>query len=258
MSKQNTSPTNSGELQPADGAILQHVALYRLTFAHPVQRLFFPAEDFDEPSHALRRAGDALHGLAGSGLLTCKEGKHELRFNKDFKYYVLTHRGAKTIGAKQTRPASNPNKDLAILWACTMEEKRFHRVTANDIGELFPKHTPHHNIPHILSEQAYDEGQSTCVLYRVYVTTSEPSDITKHCLEHYKKCCKNESLAPLVDVGDYGFAILVTTEERRKHVQKLLANNDGEKLSLSRLARFTVRLGPNHATLRQAIKGLPP
>lgn len=252
----STSPTNSGKPCPTDLPILKHVALYGLTFTHPVQRLFFPVEQFDSVAEARQRAGDALHALSLEGLLSCKDRKQALRFHRDQKYYILTRRGAKLIGSKYSKPAANPNKDLAILWACVMGSRRFHRVTNDEMERLLPNDTPSHVVQHIVGEQEFGAGKSTCVLYRVYSTGAEAKAIANYVRKYYTESCSNESLRPMVEVGDYGFAILVPTEERRGEVQKQLAKPRGDQAPLNKLARFTVRLGPTHATLRQAIEDL--
>jgi hypothetical protein len=236
-------------------AILRHVGLYRLSFVHPIQRLFFSEEEFGDSLQALQRAGNALHGLQCLGLLASKHGKHQLEFSKQ-KYYILTPQGAKLIGIAPKSP--NPNNDLAILWACTMDKKRFHRLETKEVAELFPDNPPAKNVPHIISQQDYDEDKTTNIVYRVYVTGHSASQIVKYVKQHYAKSIANDCLRPLVEVGDYGFAVLVPTEQRRKEVQKFLAKVDSNQSSLNRQARFSVRLGPTADTLREAIKELSP
>ncbi len=253
MAKPNGTPINSGE-RPTDLPILRHVALYGLTFTYPVQRLFFPEDKFENRENALERAGDALHGLACAGLLTTTYQKEPLRFNKDYKYYILTKEGANRVGAKPgvTKPPKDTSTSLAILWMCTMEKKRFYRVEHDELQSILGDRAPHHNVYHVLSEDKFGP-----VVYRVYASDSEPSDVLKHaaknCLE---PALNNSTLRPLVDVGDYGFAILLPDERRRSATQKLFAKAKEDGPSLSRIARFTIRLGPTPQTLAEAIRGL--
>ncbi len=253
MAKPKATPTNSGD-RATDLPILRHVALYGLTFTYPVQRLFFPEDQFESREKALERAGNALHGLSCTGLLTQTYGKEPLRFNNDYKYYILTKEGAKRIGAKSTvtKPPKDIETSLAILWLCTMEKKRFHRVDREDLLPILGEKAPHHNVNHVVSDD-----ELGAVLYRIYATTSEPGDVLKHA----KKNCltpalENAALKPLIEVGDYGFAVLVPNEQRRSATQKLFSQQKNDGPSLSRLARFTVRLGPTPQTLDEAIKGL--
>lgn len=193
-------------------------------------------------------------------MLTSTSAKLPLRFNKDYRYWILTPAGCKRIGvrSKRAKPTSEPNNDLAILWACTMDMKRFHRLTLDEVKELFPDKPPHQLLTHAISEQEDDQRNPVPIIYRLCPTVAEPKQVLRQAKGYYEDTLKNESLRPLVEVGDYGFAILVSTEQWRKEVQKELSKSDGEKTSMTRLARFTVRLGPRQETLREAIKGLNP
>jgi hypothetical protein len=216
--------------------------------------LFFPEDQFENREKALERAGDALHGLTCTGLLTSTYEKEPLRFNKDYKYYILTKEGAKRILAKPglTKPPKDIATSLAILWLCTMDKKRFYRVDRDDLLPILEDKAPHHNVNHVISADEFGPA-----LYRVYATDSEASDVLKHatknCLE---PALENPTLRPLVDVGDYGFAILLPTEQRRTATQKLFAKPKDDGPSISRIARFTVRLGPTPQTLAEAISQL--
>lgn len=253
MAKPNGIPTSSGE-RPTDLPILRHVALYGLTFTYPVQRLFFPEEQFGNREKALERAGDALHGLAGAGLLTSTYEKEPLRFNKQYKYYILTKEGAKRVLAKPgiTKPPKDIATSLAILWLCTMDKKRFYRVDRDDLLPIFGDRAPHHNVNHVISDDEFGPA-----LYRIYATDSEASDVLKHALKNcLEPALENPTLRPVVEVGDYGFAILLPNEQRRTATQKLFAKPKDDGPSLSRIARFTVRLGPTPQTLAEAISQL--
>ena len=153
---------------------------------------------------------------------------------------------------------SEPGKDLAILWACCMGNKRFHLLNHKEFSELFDGKSTHHNVAHAISEQTEESSEPITVVYRLCRTLAEPKQVVRQARGYYEKALQVESLRPLVEVGDYAFAILVPTEDRRKEVQKLLARADGQSKPLNRLARFTVRLGPTTQTLREAIKGLKP
>ena len=257
MQKHNSPRTNSGELDPRDSAILRHARLYGLTFPHPVQRLFFPAAEFGGQQKALQRAGNALHGLASAKLLTSTSKKKPLQFNKDYRYWILEQQGAAHIGvATPIKPPAEPSKSLAILWACTMGKKRFHLLDHKEFAELFDGKSTHHNVAHAIAEQVDESGKPSPVIYRLCRTLAEPKQVVRQARGYFEKALQIETLKPLVEVGDYAFAILVPTESRRTEVQKLLGNADGKNTPLNRLARFTVRLGPTTETLREAIKGL--
>lgn len=260
MAKQNTSPINSGELSSRDLAILQHVVLYRLTFTPPVQRLFFADEHFDhDHNKALATAGDALAKLCERGYLKKAHAGKPLRFNKAYGYYILSKQGAKAVQAPNHR-ATVPtalSADLAILWLCTMQTKRFHRVEREDLAKFLPEHDmPHQNIKHVISEHQLDDQQLVPLLHRVYVASMEIKKCVKYARKHFYDARKNESLQPMVDRGDYGFVILVPTLDRREELSIELKKASGKDRALHNLCRVTALLGPTPQTLNQALKSL--
>lgn len=254
-----TTPlTNSGnQISPTDLAILRHVALYRLTFTYPVQQLFFPDEKFAKREAALSRAGDALAALTKLGYLTSQENDTRLGFNKHHRYFILTDQGAKLIDApaSRTKSPNEPATDLAVLWLCSMGKKRFHRVDRQDLMPFLGEDSPRYSVRHVISEEA----EFGPVIYRVYPATStKPSSVVAYAKTVLEQTRKKEALLPMVEVGDYGFAILASREDYRQSIQKELRKPDGKLPPLNRQARFTVRLGPTPQTLNQAIEGLKP
>lgn len=249
------TPTNSGnELSPTDLAILRHVSLYRLTFTYPVMQLFFPEVNFTNREAALSRAGDALAALAKLGYLTSKENDTPLGFNRNHKYFILTGQGAKLIEAptSRTKSPNEPATDLAVLWLCSMGKKRFHRVDRQDLLPIVGDDAPRYSVRHVISQEEFGP-----VIYRVYpATSSKPANVVEYAKKILLKTRKKEALLPIVEVGDYGFAILAPTEDHRLGIQNELRKPDGKLPPLNRQARFTVRLGPTPQTLNQAIEGL--
>lgn len=260
MAKHNTLRTNSGEPSSRDLAVLRHVALYRLTFTPPVQRLFFPDEDFDhDHNNALAAAGDALASLCERGYLKKSHEGKPLRFNKAYGYCILSKLGAKSIQAP-SRLASAPTAltaDLAILWLCTMQSKRFHRVEREELAKFIPEaDMPHQNIKHVISEQLLDDQTAVPILHRVYVASMEIKKCVKYARRHFYDARKNASIQPMVDRGEYGFLILVPTVDRREELAIELKKNSGKDTALHSLCRVSAHLGPSPQTLSAALDSL--
>lgn len=234
------------ELRPRDLAILRHVALYRLTLALIVERLFCQAGG---------NAGTVLASLASAGFLRHLKKKSDGAFPGPVGFFTLTPAGARAIGVSEDRAeklgASALRKHLATLWFCCLGERRRHRLDPDELKSLFGTNPPHPNIPMCLADEP--EGPR---VYRVYETSTDIIKSIKQLRASIAKLWESTTVRPWMISGDLGFAVLAETRPKCTALDKALKGAGKEKPSVAEECHVIVRFAPSPSTLKAALTGL--
>jgi hypothetical protein len=201
------SLTRSGSTQlERDERILAHVGLYRITFRHILEQLFFAGRE--------AACGNVLERLKRAGRLrSVRQGGGPL------KYYQLTSAEAARRGIPQRALPIGSRalpETLAVLWFCTVEPGSAHRLERDEVVRLYGLDAPHG--PHCV-----EEGTPPRVL-RLYV----PGPHTKlpTIVAALDALATNASLVPglasWVPNRLYAVAVLVSTEARETRIRRAL------------------------------------
>lgn len=222
-------------MQDRDIAILRHIGLYRLTLRAALDRVFFNGVPPGDVLQRLRDAGDIVtRKLPGNT-----------------SYYQLSTQGVNLIGVPADRAQPfGPNAlltHLAILWFCTMDGVERHR--------LEPSHLEANGIPtdaltgdHCVEIREQGKGR----ILQVYVpgTRTSPDRIRRRLRESLNRALDNSTGRRLIEARQYGFAVLVDIETKRKHIKDIVARTKLGRHPLQHWAHFQVNLAPSPATLR--------
>lgn len=212
-----------------DACILEHVALYRLTLAAVVQRLFFPEEHYPDRDEAKKRAGDTLSAL-------CRQQKLRAhKFPGGLAYYTLRH----------AKPANTQaiDFDLATLWICCLDKNRSYRLETAEVRRLFET-PPHHHLRHCLTPE--DDGP---VIYRIYPTTVDVKTTISYLKKHIVDARNRRGLADWIDLGDYGFWVATETEAKAEKLAEALRHTTSTRPALVDGARLVVSVVPTSESL---------
>jgi hypothetical protein len=207
-----------------DIRILQHIGRYSLTLRKVLQVMFF---DGRSPQTVLKR-------LEKLGYIQ----RMERELLGKFSYYQLTRRGAAIVNisghrAKPMRPKGLA-QDLAALWFCCMGDSPRKRLLDSELRSLFGAPIGN-NI--IFAAQEHDEP----AVFRLYIPDPDCN------LERYAstlkngahKVCADEKLLRWIERGTYQFAVLLTNEDRKDQLAKLI--REGEFPSL----RIQIAVAPS-------------
>ena len=287
MSSKEPEPTKSGsgkdrppdDLTDTDWAILKHLSLYHLTIRQAVQELFFNSDSV--------KSGTALDALARQGYLknreehtppqpkkSAKSKTQQKQGNQDadspqlfrigsVKYYILGGR-SKQLAPKGFRfPKERlvpPNteqslyKHLAALWFCIFDGPRRYRLDQEEISALWADTIPdNRKVPH---QPAYclANEEAGPVVYRLYPTQkSNAAQIVEEVRKKVAADIENLGLQRWVESGEYGYAIVVPSTDRQRHVQRELAKLRIQNSPLSQ-TRLTVHYAPAPPLLAKALK----
>jgi len=223
--------------------ILNHVERYRLTVPWVVAKLFFPAHLEPDRKRAVKKAGSLLSQYTRGRILA--EGECPGEDGRERPKYYLP------AGAT---PGENAiNADISLLWFCHADDVPRHRLNRNDLKDLMEE-LPYKNIAHCIEGVRGIEGvKGAAVIYRMAPTTAEVKEIIRMARRHLKDA--RRKFAPLIDSGDYGFAILVDKAAKAQEIAAALAAphpNGGPPLTEQ--ARFVVHVAPRAESFAQALR----
>ena len=215
--------------------VLLHVERYKITLVHIVKRLFFPT--YFDPDHkrGLARARSLLDSLVDLGMLTRIAGRSAFAKNS----YVLPGHVVKE------------DADLARLWYCLGTRTRRHLCKFSEIKPVFEAEegttSPFHNF-----SLAIEDTYGGPVFQRLYLCMAEKRSAKEMIAQAIGS--KAKGFRQFVDGGDYGVAVLVQSEQKKKEIEKLITSSHGGKAPLRELGRVSVSLMPQLQTLSQALR----
>lgn len=258
MMSRKHKPTRSGSekklppeaLTATDWAILKHVSLYHFTIRHAVQELFFDSDG--------SKAGTALDALARHSYLSNQEESNpsqalkaasnqkstskkssgsQASQNKPLKiggvkYYLLGNsssllapQGFRFPKERFTPPKTEQSlyKHLAALWYCFFDGQRRYRLDRNEIAKLWMDTIPENRkVPHQPAYCLANKEQGP-IIYRLY-PTRKPKVI--QIVEEVRKKLENDAstlrLKHWIEAGEYSYAIIVPSHERKRDVEREL------------------------------------
>ncbi|MCL4740959.1 MAG: hypothetical protein KJZ54_02035 [Phycisphaerales bacterium] len=227
-------------MEGRDVAILRHIGLYRLTLRTVLDRVFFNGVPPGDVLQRLRDAGDIVtRKLPGNT-----------------SYYQLSNQGVNLIGVPADRATPfGPNAlltHLAILWFCTMDGVERYRAE--------PSHLEGNGIPidALTGDHCVEiGGQGRGRILQVYVpgTRTSPDRIRRRLRDSLNRALDNATARALIEDRQYGFAVLVDLDTKRKHVRDIVARTRLGRHPLQHWAHFQVNLAPSPATLRMYTAG---
>ena len=247
MPNTDISPTKSGkpDLRATDWPIIRHVASYSITTPEVVSRIVF--NDEKDP-------GNALAALSSVGYLKDAHSGNPLLLTKNpkRKYYLIGPKALPLVGVPKGRmdvpgPAAL-NRLCAILWFGCMEHTRFCPVAKEELKQLFPKHTPPHNTPHVVGKNKDGPG-----IFRVMLQAGTAKSARKAVNGLIEKTQQNPVLRTHLESGEYGFAVLGQTRTACEQIEGELKRRVGQSGPLTHRARIVVGLGPTPQTLSLAL-----
>ena len=229
----STCPVDRNQ-HATDRAIIDHVALYKLTIAAAAERLFFAALPGGGGAQTSLRTRNALDALVQHKRLV--RGK----FPQGEPFYVLP-------GVKRPPNTQTIDYDLAALWLCAMQPGlRFHRLETAEIRKLFPS-PPHHHVRHVVG----DAGDGP-VVYRLYPTAVDVKTTLKRLKGFIAETRTRLGLASWLEAGDYGFIVCCETDAKSAQVAELVMSRAGERLADE--ARIIVATAPTSASIAKGVK----
>ncbi len=218
-----------------DEQVLAHIALYRVSFHRVLARLFF--------ENRARACWNVLERLKSRGAVeSVPVGGGPLR------YYRLTPGEAARRGVAHRAIGLGSRalpEAIAVLWFATMSPRPRHRLERSELEELFGRAAP--SGPHCI-----EEGTPPRV-FRVYVPgpQTKPATVLATVRDLVTAARQNAALSSWLDNALYGYAVLVSSEARKKRLEAAIAAHD-----LAEHATIVVSLTPDTTSLGRAIHGL--
>lgn len=291
MASKSTPPTKSGSAQdiPPDKlsatawAVLKHVSLYHLTFAEPLQELFFP-EGKDRDGMGIGSTLDLLtrcgylkntdvidEGNQDDGNQNDREEPRRLRVGGT-KYYLLGGRAIAQCGFDVPKERKDPTKSLqphlGTLWYCVMDGTRRYRLDQQELEHFFPPTEYDDGVTRriVYDQNAYclsDEEQGPTI-YRIYIPR-EPKDkqdrkrgndrtVLRAVTTMLEQDLARPILPDWITSRQYGYAILMPSEAKRQNIEKLVRTSQGGSRPILDRVRISVHFAPQPAYLGRALR----
>ena len=211
--------------------ILDHTETYRLTLPSVVKKLFFPPNLHPKPDERKKCMDATLTRLV-------KKRKLQRRKLPCGESY-FTRGGDIDPGGVAY--------DLATLWFSTMlPGERYERISYQEVKSLLGKNTPSQHIRHCLTRS--DTGRE--MLISIYPTTAKSPKQTVQQLK--KKIAKaKQTVLPMLEQGDYGFAVLSDEEAKRSAIEKALKERKNDTASVFEQVRILTATVPTPETIHQ-------
>jgi hypothetical protein len=215
-----------------DIQILRHLGRYTISLRRVLQVLFFDGRSAEGALKRLERLGyiqRVERGLLGN-----------------FSYYQLKKKGAAVIGVSENKAKPKEPKglaqDLAALWFSCMGDKPRKRLNDAELRLLFGAQKGG-NVIHVA--QAEEEP----TVFRLFIPEAD-GNLQKYSPSLKKaahQACTDERLIRWIERGTYQFAVLLTNDDRKSQLEKLIRADEFPDL------RIHLALAPSHRHLQEFI-----
>lgn len=218
-----------------DNLILSHIGLYRITLKKVLDRMFFDGKN----------SYNVVQRLKDDGHIQSREG-----LPNNIAYYQLTPSEATARGLPADRgegfEAQALRQHLGVLWFCTMNEARRHRLEVEELEALdagFPK-SP--QIAHCV------ENSEVPRVWRVEATGPRTGvgGLLGRLTQHIHQARDHKKLGTWIRNRQYAFAVIVEEAGRRRLIDAAI-----QKHGLKELAEVNTFYAPGHRTLGDALNG---
>lgn len=138
--------------------------------------------------------------------------------------------------------------DIALVWHCFMEPERRYLVKYEELKTLFAGEPslPFHNYRHVLSD-----CNGTPALMRVYNCRAQKKNAREQIQRHLTEHCKG--FAHWLDEGSYQLSILVTSEGRKREIEKVISETYRTSPPLQEVAGIQVSIVPTEETFERML-----
>jgi len=219
-----------------DRAILKHVGLYRMSLRVVLERNFFGGKSCHNVVQRLMKQR-YLQSVRPRGL--------------NFSYYQLTTRATAMLGLPSYRAGLIGTQalqtHLGTLWFCMMGKAKRHRLEETALERLFGEDYP--DGPHCA-----EEAERVC-LYHAYAPghSVEVENVIRQIRERLEATLARPKVRPWIETRQYGFVVLVDTDDRRGTLREALRRATFEGDNISTRAYIRLELAPSPRTLTEAI-----
>lgn len=209
--------------------IHDHLETYRLTLPAVLKKLFFPPNLYPKAKERQKCMDAALTRLVKQKKLQ----RHKLPSGE--RYYT------KAGGLDPSGVAY----DLATLWFSTMlPGKRYERISYKEVKSVLGENAPSHHIRHCVTRSAVGRE----LLVSIYPTTAKSPKQTVQQLK--KKIAKaKQTVLPMLERGDYAFAVLSDEEAKRSAIEKAIKERKDDTAPLIEQVRILTATVPTPENL---------
>lgn len=210
-------------------AILKHITRYQVSLRPVLERLFYV-----DGRGGIDRD---LKVLKEEGLLTVvPNGVPEPRDPRTkYSYYYLTRKACGLIGAPDSRArrpgGSALERSLAILWLCCMSKTRCHRLTENEVAELFAIKDRAGDFErvqeHLTGFHCLVRKDEHFKVLNIYATKANTRDTLSELKKRVDEARRVASVAQAIRDHEYAFTLLVETTERAAELRAEIAKQLG-------------------------------
>ena len=219
----NPPKLSAEDYRKRDEKLLAFIARYRLATFLPLSILFFGG-----PKH---RSGQAATRLEKKGLV--KVHTRKAGFPGGYSFVSLAAKGAKAIGAKQSRCTqligSGLDFALQVLLFCVMPEsgKRRYRAEVADAGAVLQKAKLPTNVPFLVTRE--DDHPAVLRCYQAIGPVKKTVAAIRKLISEAED---DDELRDAMRAKDYGFAVLCPTSQSRDVVRRSLLRTEFEHVRI--------------------------